>query len=225
MRTYDISPILSSSVVTADDFNKQNAQIGAAFNYGFDRDMIPAGALTSIKFNGRTWNSSAKLSVGVWNDAFVPTASTGANVDTALYTFDIRTSTLSGDWISLNDLGVSGAAFSFQTSVAGVLEGNFSVDFERRYGYNGALYTVAEGQNNWVDWGVFLDNALIASTYYCYPRRMTVCLPWTSLQPSGDHVVDLRFRIRSDAITSTNSYYAQTMSIYMLQPDVVLHKG
>lgn len=223
MRVYTGRRIVSGGVINPDDFNEENSALASAVNRNLDTHNLPTAAITDAKFVDRD-DINSGYSTGPFFD-YWSQYDQDASFLVPLLTTSLRTGTLTGTWNSLYNQGVTDAQMSIDAE-PGLLRGEMIVGFERRFGYAGApgLQTTREGNYSWVDWGLFIDDQLVAQTGKIYPRRYTVCLPWFYYTPGGTHVLDIRFRHRTTAMTSTNDEYAQNLDVYSVGHMVQLRK-
>lgn len=208
MRIYTKERIEAGIVITSDQFNNENSNLCHAVNENIDAHNLPIEGIDENKLESIDYNV---YSYGVWADHYRSTLS-GADYLTSLSTKNLRTATHKGVWFNIDD-DVSSAKLEIDLA-PGIIRGDFVVDFEKRFGYNSPGYTVKEGQYQWIDWGLFIDDRLIIQSGPIYPRRYTVVIPYLYPTSGGTQTFEIKYRVRTNQIDATNSEYAQTLKIY-----------
>lgn len=212
-RIFDPGPgFVSGSTIDPDLFNSQNSALAETLNGKIGFHNVPSSVITAAKIGGRSYASP--MSSGSWCDAW-SNYQTGASMSGSILSVDLRTATAYGAWSSLGDAGLTGAQATLVTGPEDIqLIGNTIIDWERRFGYISPAFDVKEGQNNWIEFAVFIDGLLIETTGRMFPRRYTLDLPWFASLPAGSHTLDVKWRAKTTTIDASNSYYAQTFKIF-----------
>ncbi len=206
MRIYTSRLIREGATIHGDDLNEENLRIAEAINGQIDAHNLPT-IITPTKLQERDLEiiSDGYGSEGVFSDIYNQFAQ-----DESLYSVNLRTASSKGDWNELS--GVNEATLIITLS-AGVIEGTFVVDVERRTGYNGAT---KEGEDFWTRWGLFFDGALLAESQRVFPRRVSIAVPFAFYQPGGEHTFEIKWRAKTGDMDPGNSAYPQELNVRMV---------
>lgn len=214
MKLYENQLREDDGVITADQINLSNKQVAELYNANVGTDNLPINDIDKTKFPFLEVMSSQQ-SNGTFCQYFAK-YSTGSDTFTPIMTTSLAELNLQAGWNDFNSLGITEGALEDLTLQTGLIRGEILVDYERRYGYNGVLYTVVEGSNHYVDFGLFIDNQLVANSGPLYPRRFTLTLPWLYPITTGSHNFEIRFRYSSEELDILNSEVLQTFNVFSL---------
>lgn len=214
MKLYENQLREDDGVIVCDHLNQSNKQVAELFNAQVGTDNLPINTLDKTKFPFLEVISSQQ-SNGEFCQYFSKYSS-GSDFRTPILTVSLAELNLQAGWNDLNSLGISQGALEDLTLQTGLIRGEIVVDFERRYGYNGVLFLTVEGDQNYVDFGIFVDNQLVANTGPIYPRRFTLTLPWLYPITTGSHNFEIRFRYSSNELNLLNAEVLQTFNVFTL---------
>jgi hypothetical protein len=210
-RTYTKKTILDGGQTKDEDFNSEIQGSLSEFNGQLDANQLPLQSVTADHLKQPTISTSYLTKNGTYSmymttqsyhqTEYIPneTAIT-MRWDDPLY--------VGSGWIRLQDLllekrgasGCYGAELIFD-ALEGMLAGNAVIDFTwypggaayRTEGLNAyALY----GRDTTIEWGVFIDDVLVAKSGWIWPRRLTLNLPFNTPVSSKPIKIDIRFRLQ-----------------------------
>jgi hypothetical protein len=215
-KTWQDIPDHTFGQVKSANLNNNVNKVLTEFNGNLGSNNLPISSLTNINFkdgNGTTgFNLSRKYRwegqgqnyhrVKRWN-----VAEGGLEVWQPITTIDLNTSNWGKNWNPLENYGSFGENILDFDAKEGMLTGCAVVDFF--HGVDRIVYQddqdvtfrIFYGKDWWTEWGVFVNDTLVAQTGFIYPRRETINLPFKVPVGSQKVKVDLRWKtITSDAI-------------------------
>lgn len=215
-KTYQEKPNHQFGQVKSDNINSNITGILDEWNGNLGSNNLPIKALTASNFKdgaGKTGFSSARKAEWIgqgqnyhrtkrWN-----VAEAGLQVWEVVESIDLGTSNWGKGWNPLENYGSFSNNYLDFDAKEGMLVGCAVVDFF--HGYNRVVYqgegdvTIRAfvGQDWWTQWGVFVNDTLVAETSDTFPRRETINLPFKVPVGSQKVKIDLRWKsITSDAL-------------------------
>ena len=106
----------------------------------------------------------------------------------------------------------------------GMLTGQVTVDWE--HGVNVFFISalakrVAYGWKQWSEWGVFVNNVLVARSGPIYPRRHTTCIPFSVPVGSQNVRIDVRFITNTGGIIGPAPLDNNPTKMYVFGAEIV----
>lgn len=225
-RIYTESTITDKKVVSANDFNDENAALREATTGNLDGHNLPTGAITRLNLADRTLDDQGELLIsrGVWFDYFTLRKESGA-VSTPLATVALKDDGVSGAWQDLSKAPFSIADISqtITLTTEGQIIGSFHIDWERRWGYDaGGTNLIPQNYYDWTNFGLFVNGLLIKQSGKMYPRRDTTIVPFSYELPAGEYTISFKIQTsreppRSGAGSSQDN---ADISIYQVGFDI-----
>jgi hypothetical protein len=200
--------------VKSENLNSNIVGVLDEFNGNLGSNNLPVSALTNAHFKDGTGSTGFSLSrkatftgqgqnyhrVKRWN-----VAEAGLDVWEYVESVNLTVDNWGKSWNPLENFGTFSENYLDITAKEGMLVGCAVIDFF--HGFNRILYgddpviRAFFGKSWWTQWGVFINDTLVAETGEVYPRRETINLPFKVPCGSQDLKIDLRWRTTtSDAI-------------------------
>jgi hypothetical protein len=215
-KTYQVIPNHQFGQVKSDNINGNITGVLDEWNGNLGSNNLPIKALTNAAFKDGAGTTGFSLSrkatwtgqsqnyhrVKRWN-----VAEAGLNVWDVVESIDLGTSNWGKGWNPLENYGTFSENYLDFDAKEGMLVGCAVIDFFHGYnrvvyqGPNDETFRVFVGGEWWTQWGVFVNDTLVAETSDTFPRRETINLPFKVPVGSQKLKIDLRWKsITSDAI-------------------------
>lgn len=213
MKTFTDIPIHQFGQVITNTVNKNSEKYLGEFNGRLDGQNMPVASITDdnlrepqipINFTPQSGPVSI-IGSQCPTQSYFRTARRGweegsSDIWTPLLTIDLDTDDWTRGFNSLQQWsGWSTFPLSFQ-SKEGMLIGCATIDWQHAcQTYNvagsggGAFFAYNRGNEWWTEWGVFVNNVLVARTGQIMPRRHTTQIPFSIPVGSQNITVDVRF--------------------------------
>lgn len=213
MKIFDVRTLQDQAVISNDDLNLTNQQIAEFYNSNVGQDNLPINEITRDRLPIRTGGTGE--SRGIFSTYF-ETYAHGSDYTSPLLTTNLAGYNSDASWISLEEIPISGSSLTMSNQT-GILRGDFVVDYEFRYGYDGPGFTVVDGTTRWVDFAIFLDGRFIRNVGKSYARRFTYSVPFACGITTGEHTLDIRFRYSAPPVSNIlNSELGMNFQIYSI---------
>lgn len=219
-KQYTEIPIHQGSQAKTDIFNKNIEKSLSEFNGKLNGNNMPVNAidtnnidLISIPEIDVASGSLAKISSRAASQAYYSTSNfewKSTDIWTPLTTIDLKTDNWRRGWNKLEDTsGWSTFPLRFE-SREGMLVGCAIIDWHRgenvvEYGQDPTV-TAFTGSNWWTEWGVFVNNNLVARSGKIPPRRHTTQLPFSIPVGSQPIKIDIRWITTTDLLIGTSGF-------------------
>lgn len=209
MKTRITKPLHQFQQVKADNLNDNLVNIVEEYNGGLDGQNMPVEGVTvehlkSADVIVSNANSTFSTMNGVvqdynqvsnWN-----VVEGGLDVWTPRGSVDLDTADWSRGWNQLRTVtNFEDTSLSFDAS-EGMITGCAVIDFHhgvdriKAIVESGPAFSVFRGHDWWSEWGVFVNNVLVAQTGKIYPRRITTQLPFKVAVGTQNVTIDLKWK-------------------------------
>ena len=213
---YTEKPNVRFSQVKSENLNDNITKTLGEVNGNLNSNNLPVDALTFDKFTdpdrtSLTSNATTKLdyegatqdyhSVRRWN-----TFEDSNDMWEPVESINLQTANWSTGWNKLVDYGSMDYTFLDFDAKEGILTGNAVIDFHHGidrivYQSDDTTFRVFYGYDWYTEWGVFVNDTLVAETSYIYARRITCNIPFKVPVGSQKVKIDLRWRaVTSNAV-------------------------
>jgi hypothetical protein len=215
-KTFQEKPNHQFGQVKDESVNSTITGILDEWNGNLGSNNLPIGSLVAANFKDgvgavgfslsrkATWTGQGQNyhRVKRWN-----VAEAGLNVWDVVESIDLGNSNWGKGWNPLENYGTFSENYLDFDAKEGMIIGCAVIDFF--HGYNRVVYQdgndntfrVFVGQEWWTQWGVFVNDTLVAETSETFPRRETINLPFKVPVGSQKLKIDLRWKsITADAI-------------------------
>lgn len=214
--------------VKSETFNKNLEKYLGEFNGNLNGNNLPVDAITKtqlafhtvpeadVSSGGIERTSSRTATQGYYDSYRASWAS--SDIWTPLTSIDLSSDNWRRGWNRLDSFsGWETLPMPF-TSREGMLVGCATIDWH--HGINRITYdnfgTYWTGYQWWTEWGVFVNNVLVARSGYIMPRRHTTSLPFSIPVGSQEIKVDVRFIANNtrDTVHSSTSDVSTKLDIF-----------
>jgi hypothetical protein len=207
-KTYPELPVVPLQQAKTSVFNTNIEKYLGEFNGNLDGNNMPVEALTHSHLALPVLPQDDYSSGGVYKiSSRTPTQSyydsrcyswESSDIWTPLASIDLSSDNWRRGWNKLEDYSpFTNVPLEF-VAREGMLVGAATIDWH--HGINRVLasdgdttFTVWTGGNWWTEWGVFVNNLLVARSGEIYPRRHTTSLPFSVPVGSNPVRIDVRF--------------------------------
>lgn len=212
-RTYTTRTILDGGQLKEEDYNSEVLGSLQEFNGQLDQHQLPLAEITHVHLQDArkvtryiyadgtysSYMTTQSYHQSEWEQGELPTVIIEA--DNELY--------YGAAWIRLSDIQIQttgvtrGAQITFDNALEGMIVGNAVIDFTY---FPGEAEGITQGEgditirssecyglDNPIEFGVFINDVLVARSGKIFPRRYTLDLPFSAPCSSGPQVIDIRF--------------------------------
>lgn len=237
MKTYTNRPIEQFDAVKPETINDNLDDTLDQLNGNLDANNLPVasvveGNLVKSRLVSAETGDVEKFSVEYptqgyhsckrWGwDGNVP-GSYGQHPDATL---DLKNNAWRRGFNSLTELGNYDDFYLDFNAKQGMLVGQAVIDWE--HGTNVFAISalgdakIAYGQSQWSEWGVFVNNILVARTGYIYPRRHTTCIPFSIPIGSQSVRIEVKFVTNTGGIVGAAPLDNNPTPLYVFGAEIV----
>lgn len=229
MKTFTQLPITSQGAVKPDTFNVNAGTYIGELNGGLNGNNLPVNSVVTLNIMGS--QPYTDISGGV-TGKLAPLQTQGyywkrrsssfegaTDVWTPITTIDLKTDDWSRGWNKLSNL-TSWSSFdlAFET-VEGMLSGCANIDWQHGTDtllcdLSGIAFSGERGEDWWTDWGVFVNDVLIARSGKMPPKRHTTQLPFSIPVGSNGVTIDIRWQSNISDYNTTGEPHGSELLIF-----------
>jgi hypothetical protein len=216
-KTYQDKPQHQFAQVKDESLNNNITTVLDEWNGNLGSNNLPIASLVAANFKDGSGSVGFSLSRKViwtgqgqnyhrvkrWN-----VAEAGLNVWDVVESIDLSNSNWGKGWNPLENYGTFSENYLDFDAKEGMIIGCAVIDYF--HGYNRVAWQDGEttlrafyGDQWWVQWGVFVNDTLVAETGSTYPRRETINLPFKVPVGSQKLKIDLRWKALTSNAVST----------------------
>ena len=219
-KTYDKRPAFRFQQTKPENINDNLDNTLAEVNGNLNANNFPVKGLTFDNFadpssSDITSNGNKVLTYDAATQNYhrvrrFNVADGGLDVWEPITSIDLQTANWTTGWNKLTDFGSMDYTYLQFDAQEGMLTGNAIIDFfngKDRIVYQDSednTFRIFFGDEWWVQWGVFVNDVLVAETSQIYPRRITCTIPFKVPCGSQAVIIDLRWRAKTTDAIGTN---------------------
>ncbi len=214
-KSYKQQPLHPLQAAKPSTVNRNIEASLAEFNGKLDGSNMPVGSVStthmvSPSVAGADISASGieKRSSRTSTQAYHSVEKYSSDVFVPVMSIDLKTEQWSRGWNKLHEYSEFGGFPLVFEAEEGMLSGCAVIDWH--HGINrvqvsdgeGTSFQVYRGYDWWTEWGVFVNNVLVARSGLIFPRRHTTQLPFTV--PVGSQVVQVDVRFITNTTKDTD---------------------